>query len=138
LYLVWSDFRDSYGYPAILPDVFFMSNIINAWPKTAGSPAIAESGAARLSLKIAPNPARQAATIFCSLTNSAPGSVSVRIYSITGQLVRTIGLTGANAGSCAVAWDGTDQAGRAVASGVYLVSFSQDGRSSTAKLALVR
>jgi hypothetical protein len=52
---------------------------------------------------------------------SAPATVSVRIYDITGRLARTLLERGAvGSGVHSLAWDGADDAGRHLPAGVYL------------------
>jgi len=138
LYLVWSDFRDTYHAPTLLPDLFFASDIVDPWPKSAWPPADRPQAADRPALRVYPNPARGSATIDCAPGQPLQQAATIRIYSITGQLVRTIAVPAAAAGNRAVPWDGSDQAGRAVASGVYLITLSPGGGTSVAKLTLVR
>ena len=46
--------------------------------------------------------------------------VRLSVYALTGQLVRTLVDAERQAGSYSVTWDGRDNAGRAVATGVYV------------------
>ena len=48
------------------------------------------------------------------------GQVSLKIYNISGQLVKTLVNREQGAGSYSVQWDGRDESGQAVANGVYL------------------
>lgn len=64
-------------------------------------------------------------------------NVKIRVYSLSGQLVRTFdridGLTPANQ----ALWDGKNQAGERVASGVYIVLFTADAMNpKTEKVAV--
>lgn len=62
---------------------------------------------------------------------------TVTIYNITGQAVRS--LQGrANAGVLNVTWDGTDQAGNRVASGVYLYRVKAGDFAETRKMLLLK
>jgi len=67
------------------------------------------------------------------------GRVFVRVYGVDGRLVRTL-LAGEQmlAGTREVAWDGRDDDGRAIASGVYLVQLESQGRRDTQRAVLVR
>ncbi len=67
----------------------------------------------------------------------APATVELAIYSVDGSLVRSFGTQSFPAGVNRVAWDGTDEAGRKVASGTYLARASR-GLSATARVTLVR
>jgi flagellar hook assembly protein FlgD len=48
----------------------------------------------------------------------APGTVELSIYDVRGALVRRLARGEFDAGAHALAWNGTDDAGRPVASGV--------------------
>jgi predicted GH43/DUF377 family glycosyl hydrolase len=69
-----------------------------------------------------PNPFNPATTI--SYQVPARGRVAVRIYDVSGKLVRTLVDGARPAGTHRVQWNGLDDAGRRVASGVYLYRFS--------------
>ena len=66
------------------------------------------------------------------------GSVRLSIYALTGQLVRTLVHGDHPAGSYSVTWDGRDDAGRAVASGVYVCRMDAGDYCAARKLVLVR
>lgn len=60
-----------------------------------------------------------------------PYQTKVKIYTVSGELVKEIDSSDQ--------WDGTNQAGKLVSSGVYLFYlFDQQGRSALGKLALIR
>ena len=84
-----------------------------------------------------PNPFNPATTIYVQLPDSSP--VSLIIYNITGQLVRTL-LDGhlLKAGYHAVAWDGRDQQGYPVTSGVYLYQLRTSKQVLMNKMVLIR
>jgi hypothetical protein len=69
--------------------------------------------------------------------------VTVRIYSVTGQLIRTIDLGYREAGSymtrdSAAYWDGKSEAGEPVASGVYFYSIQTGGYGATRKMTVAQ
>jgi len=64
-----------------------------------------------------PNPFNPETTIRFSLAEA--GSVSIEIFSLKGQLVRTLVNEGMSAGSHRVVWNGKDFKGDTVSSGVY-------------------
>lgn len=79
---------------------------------------------------------------FASHTNvefllEQPATVTLAIYGVDGSLVRKLATQSFSAGINRVAWDGTDDAGRAVASGTYLARMS-GSISGTARVTLVR
>ncbi len=65
-----------------------------------------------------PNPFRESTTI--SFTLSEPHSVSIDIYNMLGQRVRTLDARPLPAGTHAVPWNGRDDAGRLISGGVYV------------------
>jgi hypothetical protein len=83
-----------------------------------------------------PNPFNPETTIRYDL--SAGGPVSLRIYDSAGRLVRTLFEGRDTAGSKTARWDGTNDLGRPVASGVYFCRLSGPGFGRTHKLVLVR
>lgn len=85
-----------------------------------------------------PNPFNPTTTIRYSI--SQPGRVKLTIYNVAGQLVRTLvdehqmprteGYT--------VPWDGKDDSGKKLASGIYFCRLSIKGSFKTTKLVLLR
>lgn len=66
-----------------------------------------------------------------------PTTVELAIYGVDGSLVRKLTTQSFPAGINRVAWDGTDDSGRAVASGTYLARMS-GGISGAARITLIR
>lgn len=66
-----------------------------------------------------PNPFNPATELRFEL--AAPSTVQLSIFDASGRCVRTIDVDGLPAGEHGVRWDGTDDHGRLVASGVYQV-----------------
>jgi flagellar hook assembly protein FlgD len=66
--------------------------------------------------------------------------VGLNIYNAAGQVVRTLvdEEQAPRAGGHTVRWDGRDDNGRPVASGVYLYRLTSGGESRVRKLVLVR
>ena len=62
----------------------------------------------------------------------------ISIFSATGELVRVLEQGQRSARSFAAIWDGTNQAGEAVASGVYYYVLEANGRTRQRTLAVVR
>ena len=83
-----------------------------------------------------PNPFNPETTISYDIAKT--GTVRVSVYALTGQLVRTLVDGERPAGSYSVTWDGKDDAGRDVASGVYLCRMVAGEYSAVRKLMLVR
>lgn len=65
-----------------------------------------------------PNPFNPTTTITFSIAK--PENVTLRIYNSQGQAVRTLTNEFLNPGHYQVAWDGSDDSGRQLSSGIYL------------------
>jgi len=83
-----------------------------------------------------PNPFNSETTIRYDVAKS--GIVRLFVYALSGQLVRTLVDEDCPIGSHPVVWDGTDAAGRLVASGVYLCRIEAGNYSAVRKMLLVR
>ncbi|MEZ4387985.1 MAG: FlgD immunoglobulin-like domain containing protein [Candidatus Krumholzibacteriia bacterium] len=71
-------------------------------------------------------------------TLPAAAAVHLRVYDLAGRRVRTLAAgIPLDAGLHALAWDGRDDAGRIVPSGVYLGRLEAGGQRLTARVALV-
>jgi hypothetical protein len=73
-----------------------------------------------------------------SLSLEAPGPMTVRVYNCAGALVRTLAEGRAAQRSLTLTWDGTDERGMWVASGVYFLRIDSAARARTVKLVLIR
>jgi hypothetical protein len=68
----------------------------------------------------------------------APGRVTLRVYSIRGALVRTLVDQALPAGPYRAQWDGRDDRGATLASGVYVYELSQGARRLSHKMSLLK
>ncbi|MBU1355114.1 MAG: pre-peptidase C-terminal domain-containing protein [Candidatus Edwardsbacteria bacterium] len=84
----------------------------------------------------APNPVRYKTLIAFQLEK--PGEVSLKIYNLNGQLVRTLASGQHNSGYHQVMWDAKDDAGRKVAHGVYIYKLASGEFNSARKMVLVK
>jgi plastocyanin len=84
-------------------------------------------------LSVFPNPFRSSATIGYLLPK--PGPVAVAVADAAGRIVRTLGITHR---ASSVSWDGRDDAGRALSSGLYFVRLSTAAGTMNAKVLLQR
>ncbi|HPA24885.1 MAG TPA: T9SS type A sorting domain-containing protein, partial [Candidatus Cloacimonas sp.] len=89
-----------------------------------------------LDAKNYPNPFNPETTISFSIP--ASGQTSVKIYNLKGQLVRTLVDETMNAGYQKVAWNGTDDNQKSVASGVYFYRVNNAGKIITRKMLLAK
>ena len=74
-----------------------------------------------------PNPFNPAVVIPLDLATDAAG-VSLTVYDVLGRRVRQVWDGSLGAGTHRFVWDGRDEAGRAVAAGVYFYKVEVDGR----------
>lgn len=87
-------------------------------------------------VSVAPNPFRAATAIRLQLDRSA--EIEVEVVDVRGRQVRSLFSGSAGAGDHHYRWDGRNDHGRAVASGVYLVAISTAGRTRTSPMVIVR
>jgi len=71
-----------------------------------------------------PNPFRSTTMINYNLAR--PGTVRIAIYDLRGRLIRTLASESVPAGPGHIEWDGKDDAGRQVSSGVYECRLDSD------------
>lgn len=83
-----------------------------------------------------PNPCNPSATIRFALP--AAGRARLAIYDARGRLVRTLVDEALAEGAHAVVWNGTDESGGRVGSGVYFYRVVADKRSEAKKILLLR
>ena len=103
---------------------------------TAGTAVSAPSLPASFRLQVAPNPFNPITTVMLELPERA--QVEVDIYNVRGALVRRLLARELEAGRHEVRFDGVDEAGRNLASGVYLARVQVDGRQHLQKITLVK
>jgi subtilisin family serine protease len=68
----------------------------------------------------------------------ADGDASMRIFDVKGRLVKNLRERWYSKGPHSVRWDGTDDRGVSVASGVYFCRLEQGGEMQTRKMTLLR
>jgi len=66
------------------------------------------------------------------------GDVDITIYNVRGQVVKTLSSMGLTAGEHSINWQGKDQSGRPVSSGVYFYKFSTSDYTTTKKMVLMK
>jgi hypothetical protein len=93
-------------------------------------------GPTALVLSASPNPMRGPGTLQVQV--GASGSLRLRIYDLQGRIVRTLHDGPVEAGLRAFTWDGRDDAGRTLGSGIYFASAVTSARRSTVRLVVLR
>ncbi|HPS38772.1 MAG TPA: C25 family cysteine peptidase [Candidatus Cloacimonadota bacterium] len=83
-----------------------------------------------------PNPFNPETAISYSIKEAGP--VRINIYNLKGQLVKTLVNTDQPAGNHRVVWNGSDNNGRGVASGIYLYRMETQSYNKTLKMMLMK
>jgi hypothetical protein len=83
-----------------------------------------------------PNPFNPSTTIKYDLKEA--GKVSLKIYNVLGQEVRTLVSGAQTAGFKNIAWDGRNNAGQAVSSGIYVYRLETSGFVKSRKMMLLK
>ena len=87
-------------------------------------------------LASSPNPFQDRTTLSYEL--ATPAHVHLSLYNSTGRLIKRLVHAYQNAGAHRVSWEGTDEAGRRVGSGVYYGRLDVGGKTYTYSLVLLR
>ncbi len=85
-----------------------------------------------------PNPFNPRTTIRFTVAGSAPVPVTLTIVDLHGRRIRRLIDDQLVSGDHEVVWDGQDEGGRQVASGVYVYEMDQGGRREARRMVLVR
>lgn len=104
---------------------------------------IANSGAPALPSTLtllgnSPNPFNPETTIRFVVPAGAKRDYSVRVYDVAGRLVRNLAAGKIDAGAHDVRWDGTDERGATVSSGVYLYRVTAGRETQHGKMVLLK
>jgi hypothetical protein len=83
-----------------------------------------------------PNPFNPLTCIEFSLGERA--RVTLRVYDISGKVVKTLVQETMPAGRHAATWNGGDESGRPVASGIYVCRLEASGKTAMRKMAVLR
>jgi hypothetical protein len=116
-----------------------MQRVLNCLQNAVGDPVAVESPPAyQNSLsQNRPNPFNPTTTIEYSIAK--PGHVSLKVYNVAGQLVKTLVDQMQSPTSVKpVVWDGRSDAGQPVASGVYFYKLTTPGFTQTKKMVMLK
>jgi len=119
-----------------LVTLVFTAKTISDAVTLRGTIDLTKSGSANVTSAVAGNPFRLQTNIQYTLRDSGP--VQIRIYSVNGQLVRSLREELATPGAYEVRWNGKDDGGRTAPSGIYFVSVKQGTESSQTRVVLER
>jgi hypothetical protein len=90
----------------------------------------------KLTLSSYPNPFKDSSTITVGLAKNA--QVSVSIYNIKGELIKSLVQADKKAGTFQLSWDGKDTKGKAVSAGVYFYKCTADKKEVMSKVVLIK
>ncbi len=102
----------------------------------AERPTVSAQASQLLLQQNSPNPSRGQTSITYQIPHA--GEVSLRVYDIIGQLVKTLVNEPQNPGVYRVNWNGEDDRGRQASSGVYFYQLQVNGQSRIKKMVLLR
>lgn len=88
------------------------------------------------SLEAHPNPFNPATTVRCELGADVP--VRLEIFDPVGRRAKTLAISTLHAGAHLFTWDGRDDAGRLLPSGLYLVRLRTPGGDASLRISLLR
>ncbi len=103
--------------------------------------AVPENGDVRGSFHLgtsAPNPFAAATVLSYALPDGSDSPARLSVYDVSGRRVRTLMEGSRGPGVHTVTWDGTDDMGRRVTSGVYFYRLEWNGQSRIGRTVLVR
>ncbi|MCP4632913.1 MAG: T9SS type A sorting domain-containing protein [candidate division Zixibacteria bacterium] len=89
-----------------------------------------------INVKAYPNPFNASTTIEFDLPR--PSQVTVTVYNLLGENIRSLVDGDESTGKHAIIWDGKDASGKPVASGVYFYRFEVSDHSETKKMLLLK
>lgn len=106
---------------------------------TGGASAVGDLPLARLAAPLAtPNPFNPRTVLSFVLGGEAAQPVTITVHDARGRLVRRLLQAPLEPGRQAVAWDGRDDGGRALAAGVYLARITAGTEAVSLKMTLAK
>jgi hypothetical protein len=122
-------------------DILARNRLLDAVLQWFGNPTGSITGddtppAAATLARCWPNPFNPATTIAFTLREKGP--VTLKVYDVSGRLVRTLVEETRDAGRYEVVWDGKNGGGRGVASGIYFCRMQTADFERSEKMVLLR
>ncbi|MGH1365583.1 MAG: choice-of-anchor B family protein [Calditrichia bacterium] len=128
-------FRNIAGASAVPNDDWFIDNVIISEAALGIDDDLSEITSFKL-IGNYPNPFNPSTTIRYSLAQQ--GNVTLTVFNTLGQQVRTLVSTSQNVGSHETVWNGLDDAGQQVGSGVYFYRLEADNFVQSRKMMLLK
>jgi len=126
-YVAWTDYRNAGDADLYLQHVEAGGAIVGVPEQRPRSVEVSQASA---------NPSARGATLRVTLPE--PGTVSMRVLSVAGRLVRQLDPQSFGAGTQHLAWEGRDDHGGLVPPGIYLVETNLRGISGMQARAVTR
>lgn len=89
-----------------------------------------------LSISAYPNPFNPETTVYYTVPTE--GHIRIEVFDARGALVRSLADHESEAGTFTLGWNGRDNAGNAVGSGIYFARLTSAGRTHSCKLTLIK
>jgi hypothetical protein len=109
------------------------SNIVTIVVGVANDDDVAS---AEVAVNVHPNPFSSNASF--SIQSKAGSPVSLAIYNVKGQLVKSFDLAADNSGNAQIIWDGTDSNGNMVNSGLYYYRMNSANQNRSGRIILMK
>jgi len=132
IYNTWRSYDSTTFFMTIWANVLDFDNPVNVNPEKIKSQFLAEF---KLNQNY-PNPFNPATTINYNLAQNS--FVTLRIYNTLGQEVKTLVNAYQSKGFKSVSWDGKDNAGIQLSSGVYIFRIEAGDFAGSRKMVLMR
>jgi len=106
-----------------------------SWPIDVKEPGVVPAVVTALGQAF-PNPMNPTATIKYSI--GTPGKVQLRVFDVSGRVIRTLVDETKTAGAYSVIWDGKNDGGERVASGVFFYQLNAPGSELNKKIVILQ
>lgn len=136
---VFNDYKNQQGVLRTAMAYTFLGNPLSRFCHVLNIVDADEQTVPRKTLSLdqnTPNPFNPNTRI--SLTTTQTGQVSLKVYDVAGKLIRTLLNNNLRAGNHVVNWNGCNNAGAAVASGVYFCRLVTDEGTRAKKMVILR
>jgi len=143
----WPELPNGNGNTLELINPNLDNSLASSWHASSGigTPGVQNSGGAtpnddsyveavKVTLSNYPNPFNPQTTI--AFSTEKAGHVKLNVYNIKGQLVKTLINANIGAGQHTVIWNGDNNQGKAVSSGIYFTLLNVNNKSKTRKMVL--
>jgi len=131
------DYDPPVGMEGVSARALMLRDVLNYFGHQLGSPLGVDTPAPRpLEVAVFPNPFNPQTTLSLSLPRA--GQVTVKIFNVRGELVRTLLDANLQAGRHDLTWDGRDGDGARSASGVYFAETKALGQTRVSRMAMIK